>query len=170
MPMILLDGVDFFMDEGEDTTDEKHIMFWLFISDLYQSAHAGGVVVFLGISNKLLAKQLAILNGNTKIVPSTASIAPSRSANADVQDCFLQESELPSGQPFEVFWCNYLGWGKENIVKFLKLHFKMLTKSKLEDTAERYGNIRSAIAEAEAEFPALAESTTSESLVESSLF
>jgi hypothetical protein len=46
MPMILLDGVDFLMDEGEDTTDKKHIMFWLFISDLYQAAHAGGVVVF----------------------------------------------------------------------------------------------------------------------------
>jgi hypothetical protein len=40
----------------------------------------------------------------------------------------------------------------------------MLPKSKLEDIDERnsqYGNIRSAIAEAEAEFPALAESTTS---------
>jgi hypothetical protein len=63
-----------------------------------------------------------------------------------------------------VFWRKNLGWGKESIVKFLKLHYNMLPKSKLEDIDERnsqYGNIRSAIAEAEAEFPALAESTTS---------
>jgi hypothetical protein len=167
--MILLDSVDFLMDnENEKITEDKHIMFWQFISELYQAAHASQVVGFLGMSNLSLAKQLAKLNGYTKIVPATASIAPSN-ANADVpEDCFLQDSVLDEGQRFKVFWRKNLGWGKESIEKFLKFHYKMLPMWKLEKIAERnsqYGNIRSALAEAADEFPALAESTTSESLV-----
>ena len=159
-PVILLDNVKFLFAEGDKITNENHIQFNVFINALFEAAQGSGVAVFLEVSNGRLAEQLAVLNGATKIVPSTASIAD----NEQEPNCWKQEGTCDDGRKLKILWRKNLGWTEATMKIFLNREFKGAPQLSIEEAARKFGDLgclRSAMEEITDRWPALADSATS---------
>ena len=77
----------------------------------------------LGISNAPLAENLAIKNGNTKISPSTASIACSPAE----PNCWEQISQGEDDMPVKIR--RRLRWTGDSTKRFLRNEFKLAPES-----------------------------------------
>ena len=167
MPVILLDSVKFLFAEGDKITNEHHIRFFLFIGALFEAAQGSGVAVFLAVSNGRVAEQLAVLNGGTKIVPATASIAK----DEQEPNCWKQEATCDDGQKLTILWRKSLGWTEATMKIFLNREFKGTPQSSIEEAARKFGDtgcLRSAMEEIADEWPALANSATINTYVDDS--
>ena len=87
-----------------------------FVNHLFEVAHGSNVVVFLTATNIYTAEELVILNGSTKIVPASASIA----VDSTESNWNQEESKLQTGELVTFLWRKGLGWTKETMKKFLK--------------------------------------------------
>lgn len=160
-PVIALDNVKFQFNKGDSLAVKDHGDFFNFIHHLFELACGSNVVVFLTTSNLYLAEELVILNGCTKIVPASASIAVD-----STEDHWLQESMLQNGELVTFQWRKGLGWTKQSTHTFLKREFPHVPSNLIEVAVDTYwsaGNIRGAIEMVNESYPSLRRVDTSKS-------
>lgn len=160
-PVIAIDNVKFQFKKGDSLSAQEHGDFFNFINHLFEVAHGSNVVVFLTTTNIFLAEELVILNGSTKIVPASASIAVD-----STESNWKQESKLQTGELVTFLWRKGLGWTKETMKKFLKRDFPGVPDDVIDvavDSNWASGTIRSAREMVDESYPSLFSADTAKS-------